>query len=115
MPADLRELSLAGFDALDVVLRLCMYCTMLIDAHLMWCMSLPNLAELPMPCTLITAAWASSYLYFMSKRCIYTFTCIIALHSWLPGDITIEKQGISLRHSQCPLQGARLSCTSCPL
>ena len=100
MPADLRELSLAGFDALDVALRLCMHCTMLIDAHHMWCMSLPNLAELPMPCTLVTAAWASSCLYFMSNRCNNTFTCILALNGWLAGDIYLEKQGISLRHPQ---------------
>ena len=81
----------------------------------MWCMSLPNLTELPMPCTVISAAWASSCRYLVSKRCCNIVTCIIALSSWLAGDIYFEKQGISLRHPLCPLQGARLSCTCCHL
>ena len=74
----------------------------------MWCMSLPNLAQLPMPCTLTIAAWASSCLEVLSSRCTYISTCIIALNR-LAGDIDLEKQGILLRHPRCPLQGARLS------
>ena len=72
----------------------------------MWFMSLPNLAELPMPCTFKIAAWANICMYFVSKRCNNTFTCFLALNGWLAGDSYFKKQGISMRHPQCPLQGA---------